>query len=114
MNKIPLTAGIIIAVMFLYIFVIRPNDKSYSTSQLCRAIFLAEGGYKAKYLYGIKSVRYRDIADAQMICHKTIKHARKDFRWWHGNFISFLGKRYCPENTDVWVKNVRWRLEHEK
>lgn len=36
-------------------------------------------------------------------------------RWYainaRGNFIVFLGKRYCPLNSEVWIKNVTYWYE---
>ena len=46
---------------------------------LADAIFKAEGGYKATYLYGIVSVPYKDEAEARQICINTINNNKKRF-----------------------------------
>ena len=63
------------------------NCYAYTDVQLANAIFKAEGGYKARYLYGIVSVKYKDEAEARRIClntirnhikrHKSLKYPRK-------------------------------------
>lgn len=73
------------------------------------AIYLAEGGAKAKVPYGILSVKVRSKEHARQVCERTV---RNNWRRWEdagrpGDFISFLGARYCPPSTDP-VGHVRW------
>lgn len=89
---------------------------------LLKAIFQAEGGYKAKYLYGIRSVPYKDEAEAKQICLNTIRNNRKRYKEYghkkYDTFLEFLASRYCPIgcNNDngtnkYWLKNVKYFLE---
>ena len=89
---------------------------AYTNEQIADAIFWAEGGYKATYLYGIRSIPYKDEADARRICLNSIRNARK--RWEKAgkpeDFITFMGRRYCPPTAHSlnsnWVKNVLFYL----
>jgi hypothetical protein len=94
------------------------NDYSgYTNDQIANAIFQAEGGYKAKYLYGIVSIKYKDEADARRICLNTIRNNRIRFKNQdkYDDYIEFLGSRYCPINAENdpkglnknWVGNVK-------
>ena len=78
---------------------------------LANAIYWAEGGPNTNYPYGILT-RYKHTTPRQA-CINTIKHALKDFKG--GDFISFLGSRYCPVGCDndngtnkYWVRNVTY------
>ena len=79
---------------------------------LANAIYKAEGGAKTKYPYGILT-KYKHTTPRQA-CINTIRHALKDWNG-KGDFIVFLGSRYCPPNAHPlnvnWVKNVRWFYE---
>lgn len=96
----------------------------YTDEEILWAIFKAEGGYKAKYYFGIRSVKYKDFEDAKRICLNTIRNNRKRFleQNQYKDFIEFLGSRYAPigaENDPKnlnknWVKNVRYFLEKNK
>jgi hypothetical protein len=111
-------------IVFLLLMVsINAQAKDYSDEQIVNAIFKAEGGYKAKYLYGIRSVNYRDEAEARKICFNTVRNNRVRFtkQSKYQDFIEFLGSRYCPtENVSTeaekkvnkyWLKNVRFFLQ---
>ncbi|MBM4137500.1 MAG: hypothetical protein FJ241_11825 [Nitrospira sp.] len=96
---------------------------AYTDDQIADAIFLAEGGYKAKYLYGIVSVKYKDEAEARKICLNTIRNNRKRYDDYghkqYPTYLEFLQSRYCPigasndpKNLNKnWLKNVRYFLE---
>ncbi len=92
---------------------------SFSNEQIVNAIFYAEGGYKAEYLYGIRSIPYKDIAEARQICLNTVRNNRKRFaqQTKYTDFIEFLGSRYCPIGADndngtnrFWERNVKYWL----
>lgn len=79
--------------------------------KLADAIYLAEGGAKTSHPYGILK-KYKTTTPRQA-CINTINHALRDFKG--GDFISFLGSRYCPVgcSNDVgtnqyWIKNVKY------
>lgn len=89
--------------------------KSYTAEQIADAIFLAEGGTKTKYPYGILT-KYKTTTPRQA-CINTINHALRDWNG-QGDFIEFLGSRYCPVGASNdpqglnknWVKNVKYFL----
>jgi len=87
------------------------------TDRLADAIYLAEGGRKAKVPYGILSVHVKDEAEARRVCIRTIHSAMKT---WDGrkDFIKHLGEKYCPPSVDRighlnWVKNVTRLYNHK-
>ena len=84
------------------------------------AIYRAEGGAKASVPYGVLSVKVKDEVEARQVCLNTIRNTKK--RWEKAgkpdDFITFLGRRYCPVNCDndngtnqYWVKNVRFWIK---
>jgi len=90
---------------------------NYSDEKIVNAVFLAEGGYKAQYLYGIRSIPYKDEAQARRICFNSVRNGRR--RWLKAgrpyDLITFIGLRYCPPKAhrlnSNWVKNVKHFLE---
>lgn len=100
-------------------------EEAINVERLADAIYLAEGGAKTAYPYGIKSLRYEDRTDrslakeqwARKICINTIKNNLKRFTSQNKyiDFIEFLGSRYCPTTIKEeyhlnknWVKNVKY------
>lgn len=95
----------------------RPFATDEDFNKIVDAIYIAEGGPKAQYLYGIKSVKYSSPQEARRICFNTVRNTFQ--RWLNaghpGDFIEFLGKRYCPLNDPAdtrglnknWVGNVK-------
>lgn len=101
------------------------HAKEYTNTEIVNAIFLAEGGKAATYKYGIRSVKYRNEAEARKICFNTVRNNRKRFKAYgykqHSSFIQFLGSRYCPTKgrnltqsekrlNGNWVRNVEMFL----
>lgn len=93
---------------------------AYTDEQIVNAIFKAEGGAKATYAYGIRSVKYSSVAEARRICFNTIRNNRKRFlkQSKYKDFLEFLASRYCPVGCDndrgtnkYWIKNVRYFLK---
>lgn len=94
----------------------------YTDDEYVQAIYQAEGS-KATYAYGIRSVKYKDIAEARQICYNTVKNNRKRYAEYgykdYDSYISFLASRYCPVGADNdpkglnknWIKNVTYFLE---
>jgi len=85
-----------------------------NVNALANAIFIAEGGHKTRYPYGVKSIR---TADPRRVCIRTINNRLK---LWDGKspFIPFLADRYCPKSSDPighgrWIKNVTFHYEKE-
>ena len=102
------------------------HAKDYSNEEILKAIYLAEGGKKAQYPYGIRSINCATESECRRICLNTIRNNRVRFAKYghknHPDFISFLGSRYCPTNGTAlsanerklnkhWIKNVRYFLE---
>ncbi len=114
-TAIALVAVLIFFVLIIMMTVARAED--YSDTQILWAIFKAEGGYNATYLFGIRSIPYKDFDDAKQKCLNTIRNNRKRFlrQIKYTDFLEFLGSRYCPVSThklnQYWLKNVRYFLE---
>jgi len=83
-----------------------------NVDNLATAIYYAEGGAKTNHPYGILA-HYKTTTPRQA-CINTIRHAQRDWNG-RGDFISFLGSRYCPvgaknDPTGLnknWVGNVK-------
>ena len=95
------------------------GDIPWTPGQIVDAIWIAEGGARTKYPYGIKSIAVRDREHARKICMNTVTHAFTEWREYgrfrHTCFITYLSLRYCPPEVDPvgnrnWVKNVRFWL----
>jgi hypothetical protein len=88
---------------------------AWTNEQIANAIYKAENS-KA-HPYGILA-HYKHTTP-RTACLNTIRHARRDWNG-QGDFISFLGHRYCPVgcNNDngtnrYWIKNVKYFLERD-
>jgi hypothetical protein len=79
-------------------------------SKLADAIYRAEGGAKARKPYGILSVPVANHAEARRVCVTTIRnsYARWERAGRPGQFVDFIGNRYCPPSADP-RGNVNWR-----
>ena len=90
--------------------------ESYTNDELVGAIYWAEGGPRARYLYGIRSVKYSSKAKAKQACLETIQKNRR--KWaeagYQGDFIDYLHKIYAPPEAHPlnkhWARNVRYFL----
>lgn len=96
----------------------------WTNDQIADAIFKAEGGMKAEYWYGIRSVSYDSLDEARRICLNTIRNQRKR----HANhecgftYLECLANRYAPLNVNndpqnlnqYWLKNVLYFLGEKK
>ncbi len=100
--------------------------EAYADDEIADAIFKAEGGEKAEFLYGIRSVSYKDEADARRICLNTIRDNRKRYTEYghkeYPTFLEFLASRYAPTRgkgvgeyakkvNKNWIHNVRFFLK---
>ena len=101
----------------------------YMDDEIADAIFKAEGGEKAEFLYGIRSVSYKDEADARRICLNTIRDNRKRYTEYghkeYPTFLEFLASRYAPTRgkgvseyekkvNKNWIHNVRFFLKKDR
>lgn len=122
---------ILLVIFIISIFVLitfwpsKAIAQDWTDQQIVEAIYKAEGGKKAKYAYGIRSVHYNSIAEAKRICLRTVHNNRA--RWEKAgrqvDFLSFLANRYAPtKNCDNdprglnnnWKKNVEYFLNKQK
>jgi len=91
--------------------------REISVPRIVDAIYLAEGGEKARKPYGILSVPCGSKAECRRIAERTV---RNNFKRWadagaEGDYLEFLARRYAPigaENdpkglNENWLKNVR-------
>ena len=92
----------------------------YSDTDIVNAIYKIEGSTKAQYLYGIRSVKYSNEAEARRICMNTVRNNRVRFtkQSKYKDYLSFLASRYCPVNCDndrgtnkFWLRNLKYWLE---
>lgn len=87
----------------------------FTDIEIVNAIFLAEGGYSATYLYGIQSIPYTDEADARRKCFNTVINNRFRYADYgykkYKTYLAFLANRYCPKNKEEWLKNVLYFLK---
>jgi hypothetical protein len=71
---------------------------SYNVERLVSAIYLAEGGARAKKPFGILSVPCSDYSSCKKICTNTVRNNLK--RWENagkpGDYLEFLSKKYAP------------------
>jgi hypothetical protein len=93
-------------------------DRVVDVERLATAIYWAEGGAKTKHPYGILA-KYKHTTPRQA-CINTINSNHK--RWTAagcpGDFIEYLGLKYCPPSAHPlnrnWVRNVRRLYEKQK
>lgn len=98
----------------------------YTDTEIVNAIYLAEGGKKASFPYGIRSVKCTGEIECRKICERTVRNNRKRYAdYGHrrfDSFIEFLASRYCPSRGQAlssaerrlnvnWLKNVIFFLE---
>ena len=98
-------------------------EPNYTDTEILWAIFWAEGGYKAEYYFGIRSIPYKDFNEAKQICLNTISNNRKRYADYgyklYPTYLEFLASRYCPIGADNdpkglnknWLKNVLYYLQ---
>jgi hypothetical protein len=94
----------------------QPQGVDVDSQRLADAIYLAEGGKKTRYPYGIKSIPCEGENACRQICLNTINNNKKRFlkQSKYKDYIEFLGSRYCPLNikgeyhlNKNWVRNVK-------
>jgi len=87
-----------------------PALAAATDSQIADAIYIVEGGPKAKVPYGILSIKVKDKAHARRVCLRTISNSRA--RWIAagkpGHYLDFLADRYCPRSVSK-IGNLNWR-----
>ncbi len=80
--------------------------------QVVDAIYIAEGGKKAKKPFGILSVSCNGYADCRNVAYNTV---RNNYHRWiaagrKGEYLAFLANRYCPigASNDPKGLNKNW------
>lgn len=111
---------VMFAALFITFLTVQSVADEIDENKLADAIFLSEGGYKAQYLYGIRSVHYKDEAEARHICLNTIRNQRKRHAKHNCGveYLVCLRNRYAPLQAkndpkglnSNWLKNVRYFL----
>ena len=89
--------------------------EAQDVARIADAIWRVEGGRSTRYPYGVKTPKASNEKDARRICENTIRN--NWIRWErsgsHGEFIEFLGSRYCPKSSDP-VGHKRWIVNMKK
>lgn len=116
--------GILISIAFL--FFLPSALANYTDEEIADAIYLAEGGVKAKVPFGILSVKCDGYNDCRKVCLNTIRNNRKRYKKYgykkYKTFLEFLASRYAPVGASndphnlnrYWLKNVKYFLQHKK
>ena len=101
--------GFVLGVLFLCTTWVGADD------QIANAIYLAEGGKKARQAYGIEGYKCTG-GSCRKIALNTIRNqrARHSAHQCSFTYLECLSRRYCPPNHVVWLKNVKWFLENPK
>jgi len=108
------TAHIVVVMLFLFSPAAKAELPAEQVTKIVDAIYLAEGGAKAKY--GIKSVSCTSLSECRQICENTV---RNNYRRWlkaggQGDYLEFLANRYAPAHVHPlnknWLPNVRYFL----
>ena len=135
--KIPKTKFIVKVLIVVFVLGViyilfgkNAESSEFSNEAIVNAIYKAEGGVKAQYPFGIRSLRYEDRNNkalsryewAKMICHNTVVNNRRKYKEWDidrfDTYLEFLASRYCPINAKNdkkslnvnWLNNVKWFL----
>ena len=117
---------VIIALLLILLIISSARADDYTDEQIVNAIYIIEGGAKATFAYGIRSVKYSTIAEARKICFNSVRNGRK--RWIKAgkpyDLITFIGMRYCPTRGKLsraeqklngnWLTNLRKQLAKNK
>lgn len=114
-SELAKTGAFILSCMKVCVLVLMMCGNAFAldvnVEKLADAIYKAEGGSKTSHPYGI--LKHYKTTTPRQACINTIKHAMRDYK--SGDFISFLGSRYCPVgcSNDVgtnqyWIKNVKY------
>ena len=119
---------VIIALLLILLIISSARADDYTDEQIVNAIYIIEGGAKATYAYGIRSVKYSTIAEARKICFNTVRKNRKRYADYgykqYPDYLSFLQSRYCPTRGKLsraerklngnWLTNLRKQLAKNK
>ena len=121
MNKLIAICFAIVVFCLIIGIVANAGAEEYSNTEIVDAIWVIEGGTRAQYAYGIRSVKYKDLAEARRICLRTVVNNRKRYADYgykqYADYLSFLASRYCPVGcgndrgtNKFWLRNLRYQL----
>ena len=119
---------IAIIMLMAVLLVVRIVKAEISDTTIVNSIYIIEGGTKAQYAYGIRSIPYKTIADARRYCLNTVRNNRKRYANYgykqYPDFLSFLASRYCPTQGKLsktekrlngfWLRNLRYQLAKQQ
>lgn len=104
--------------------------EDWTDEEIVNAIYLAEGGAKAQYPYGIRSVNCDSVGECRKICKNTVRNTRSRFIRDQergretGSYLTYLARRYCPTAGNLtraervvnqyWLKNVTYFLNKNR
>lgn len=109
--------SVLASIVMLY-FIFCPRAEAQlkpAIEDYVNAIFKAEGGKKATYLYGIRSIPYETEEQARRYCYNTVFNTlvkyRSDRCSAGESDIDCLARRYCPLNVknDPKGLNKHWK-----
>ncbi len=92
---------------------------AYTADEYVNAIYKAEGGAKAQYPYGIRSVKCSTTLECRKICRNSVRNNLKRYQDAISlgtiaptmDFVVFMGQRYSPPAINPnWVKLVNYFL----
>lgn len=114
-------AGTLLGCFFLFCNTAHAEEITYD--QFCDAVYIAEGGQKAKKPYGILSVPCNTESECRKICINSVRNNLKRFnnQSKYDDYIDFFGSRWCPVGAEndptglnkYWINNVRLILKGE-
>jgi hypothetical protein len=94
----------IIAVLLLSLYTAPASLSSAQANKIVDAIYVVEGGAATLHPYGIKSIQ---TSTPRKVCLNTI--VNNYYRWdGRGDFLDYLGDRYCPPSCDA-AGNRNWK-----
>lgn len=119
---IPLVIAIVVTLIIVVCILCgEAKAQDYTNEQIVNAIYLTEGGAKAKVPYGILSVKVSSTEEARRVCYNTVRNNRKRFlkQAKYDDFLEFLASRYAPIGASNdprglnrnWLKNLKYFLE---
>ena len=100
-----------------------PSSMAYTVDEVVDAIWKAEGGEKATYPYGIRSIPCGTKESCRRIATNTVRN--QIVRWTADgrkeSFLQSLQKRYCPVGGSLdngtcanWRRNVEFFIRHPR
>lgn len=116
---------VIMSIMLLLLIFSCTQSFAYTDDEIVNAIYKAEGGKKAQYPFGIRSVNCDGYDDCRQVCLNTVRNNRKRYADYghkkYDTYLEFLASRYAPVGADNdpknlnknWIKNVTLFLENK-